>query len=51
MSSGRVRKKELVLLIEKIRKIKFIMQTELANEVYLGIHTAYACVGRISPEC
>lgn len=34
-------KKKLVLLIGKIRKIKFIMQTALANEVYFGIHTAY----------
>lgn len=34
-------KKKLVLLIGEIRKIKFIMQTALANEVYFGIHTAY----------
>lgn len=33
MSSERLKKK-LVLLIGEIRKIKFIMQAALANEVY-----------------
>lgn len=52
MSSERFKKKTqtTVLLIGKIRKIKFIMQTELANEVYFSIHTAYACARKISPE-
>lgn len=40
MSSERLKKK-LVLLIGEIRKIKFIMQAALANEVYFGIQSAY----------
>lgn len=39
-----------MLLIGKIRKLKFIMQTELANEVCFGIHPADARARRISPE-
>lgn len=38
---AKIKKKKSVLLIGEIRKIKFIMQTALANEVYFGIHTAY----------
>lgn len=34
----------------KIRKIKFIRHTKLANEVHLGIHATYICAKKISRE-